>query len=159
MNRWKAVSHTLNFYALGCSSSNRPHLSAFYICVLQIELWEWWGQLPGVSDPKVPSRSYLRTQMFKLPPSAYELHFCKNPQSLILRTKPPDWMFDCAIVFWLTWTFDSSFLHAATSSVFLCVCACARVCLCSPTEVMNELQLHGPLVSMDSWWMKWKLLK
>lgn len=79
----------------------------------------------AASDLKAPSRSYLRTQMFELPPSVRTLHFCKTKKKqqqkkmktqkwLILWTRQPSLIaliaFFLSFFFWLTWTFESFFL-------------------------------------------------
>lgn len=91
------------------------------------------------------SRSYLRTQMLKLPPSVHTLHFCKkkkkgekNPQCLILRNRQLNWLFDCFLccvffflLFFLTdvniWTCSLFWRHATWSACSACVRACAVV--------------------------------
>lgn len=137
-----------------------------WFCGLNTERVPKRDRVPGVSDTKVPSHSYLRTQMSKLPPSVYILQFCKIPSSLIQTIQTiisPKSVFERAVLF-LTdahiWLFSFAWCRfKSRERICLCVCVRARVCLWWPVEVMNELQLRGPLVSMDSWWMKWKLLK
>lgn len=69
------------------------HISLSFILVSSFMIGRFSGlntetvpkrdQIPGVSDTILPSHSYLRTQMLKLPPSVYIVQFCKIPQALL----------------------------------------------------------------------------
>ena len=96
--------------------------------------------VPGASHPKVPSRSYLRTQMFKLPPSVDKLQFCKIPPKADTK-EPYKFLTECGFaVFFLCCCFVdghtfseflfSSFFFLHRADVCVCVHACVCVCVC-----------------------------